>query len=153
MPVPVRISRPSLAHFFEPWEIPSVWKIPALLRLDGLNRAIAVLEEDALAVWFFNQGQPPAIGPQSGVGLDKCKLVQALETGHARDLVRADLHLPGPPATGGAALAFQDNRHAKCYTTRGKGFKAQTFGRPKNKGLSIFRFWLNIGFLAVRREL
>lgn len=94
-------------------EIPKVREIPALLRFNWLNRAIVAGEENAFAVGLIHHRQPAAIARQSGVLLNECVLGDVEVCGHAGDFAVLEAHLTWPPATGGAALAFVEDRHGR----------------------------------------
>jgi hypothetical protein len=83
-----------------------------LLGFDRLNGAVIALQEDAFSIGSFYQGQPAPIRAQARIGLDKIKFGKAEETRQIGDFRVRELHLPRPPATGRAALAFIKNRHA-----------------------------------------
>ena len=104
-------ARDGVADFFETGKVPEIWKVPALLRLDGLNRAIVSLEENASAVRLFSQGQTTAIRTQAHEALNELVLGKALVHGQTRQLGFGHPHLPGPTAASGATPAFVKDRH------------------------------------------
>ena len=111
-------ARDGLADFFKAGKIPEVRKIAALLRLDGLHRAIAAFQKNATASRFFLQGQSAAIPAQPRELLDEIGFAHALERGEAGDFRVRQTHLPRPLAAGRAALAFKENRHARRVSLR-----------------------------------
>jgi hypothetical protein len=115
------LARNRVADFLETGEIPKIRKIAALLRLHRLNRAVVASEENALPVGLVPQGQSAPVCAQPRVSLDEFVLAELEEGGEARDGLIIQPHLSGPPATGGAALAFVENRHAgKLAAVRAK---------------------------------
>ncbi len=111
-------ARKGATHLLEAGKVPAVRKIPALLRLHGLNRAIVALEEDAFAVWFFLQRQSAAVVAQPHEALNEVVLAQTLERGEPGDFRFRHAHLPGPATAGGATLAFVEDRHNTDATRR-----------------------------------
>jgi len=105
-------ARKGVAGLLEAGKVPEVRKIAALLRLDGLHGAVFAVEKNAFAVWFFLQGQPAPVLPETGEILDEFVFADALERGEPRDFFIRQTHLPRPAAAGRAALAFIKNRHA-----------------------------------------
>ena len=97
----------------EAGEVPQVWKIAALLRLDGLHGAVFAVEKNTLAIRFLLQGQPATVLPETGETLDEFIFADALERGEPRDFLIRQTHLPRPAAAGRATLAFVKNRHAQ----------------------------------------
>jgi hypothetical protein len=100
-----------MAAFFEIRKAPEVRKITALLGLDRLDGTVIALEENALAVRFIHQGQPASIVGQSCESLDELLLGLPFESGQSCDLTFCQAYLAGPPAAGGATLAFIKYRH------------------------------------------
>ena len=101
-----------MTNLLEPGEVPQVRKVAALLRLDGLHRAVVALKEDALAILLVLQRQtePGAIEPREL--LDELVLAQPLELRQPRDLGVSQTHLTRPPTTGGATLTFVEDGHS-----------------------------------------
>jgi len=100
-----------VADFSETGKVPEIWKVPALLRLDRLNRAIVSLEENASAVRLFSQNQTTAIRTQAHEALNELVLGKALVHGQTRQLGFGHPHLSGPTAASGATPAFVKDRH------------------------------------------
>ena len=99
------------ADLLKTGEIPEIREIPALLRLDRLDRAIVSRQKYAAAVWLLLQGQALAIMTQPGETLDEIIFTQTMEGGKPRDFRVRQTHLPWPAAAGGTSLAFEKNRH------------------------------------------
>ena len=100
-----------MAGLFEAGESPEIRKVPALLGFYGLHRAIATLQELALAVGLLDQRKPAAIARQPGKALDELAFGQGHEVGQSPNLLVAHTDVARPPATGGATLAFVEDRH------------------------------------------
>jgi hypothetical protein len=124
----------------EPWKIPKVRKITALLRLDGLNGTIRTVEKNALTIWFLLQRQATAIRAQAGEALDEIVLGKVEKRSETRNLGFRQAHLSRPAAAGGAALALVKNWHAR---------KASAKSRPRQAAYSE-RLWAAIK--QVQRE-
>lgn len=99
-------------NLFESREVPQVRKIAALLRLHRLDRTIVAVEKNAFAARLLLQRQTGAVRSQPRELLDELELAHPPERRQPRDFRVAQPHLSRPPATGGAALAFVEDRHA-----------------------------------------
>ncbi len=71
--------RDCTAGFLEIGKAPEIWEIAALLRLDGLNSAAAVFQEDAFLIGLIQQGETLAIPAEASVLLDEIKRGQPEE--------------------------------------------------------------------------
>jgi hypothetical protein len=91
---------------FRSFEVPQVWKISTLLRLDWLNRAAVPLQKDAFSRWLVHEGQPLPVQPQFRITLNKVVLADTEMRGHSGYLSLRDAYLTRPAATGRATLAF-----------------------------------------------
>lgn len=111
--IPFRIDgvRLGVTDLLETGEFPEVRKVPTLLGFYGLHRAIATLQELALAVGLLDQRKPAAIARQPGEALDELAFGQGHEVGQSPNLLVAHTDVARPPATGGATLAFVEDRH------------------------------------------
>ena len=107
------------AGLLEPWKIPQVREIPALLRLDRLNGAVCSFEKHAGAIGILGQGQAVTVAGEPREFLDERNLGHAFERRETGDLAVFQSHLARPPAAGGAALAFMEDRHGKTLHRRG----------------------------------
>lgn len=105
------LTRNGVADFFESREIPQVWKVAALLRLHGLNRAVFAIEKDTFAVGLILQRQSLTIMAQLQKLLNKIELAHLLERGEPGNFLLGQTHLTRPAATGRATLTFIKNRH------------------------------------------
>jgi len=103
--------RNRVAGFFEAGKVPEVWKVPALLRLHGLDGTIITVEENTLAIWFFLQGQPTAIVTQPQELLDEIMFTQVPKRREPADFGIRHTHLSRPAAAGGATLTCVEDRH------------------------------------------
>ena len=101
-----------MTDFLEAGKIPEIGKLAALLRLDGLDRAIVAFQKNTGAVRLLPQGQPATIPAQPGELLDEFVFADALECGEPRDFLIRQTHLPRPATASRATLAFQKNGHA-----------------------------------------
>jgi hypothetical protein len=68
------LSWDGFADFFKAWKVPAIGKVMTLRGLDGLNRTVPPLDEDAFAVGFFLQGKPSTILTKARVALDEIEL-------------------------------------------------------------------------------
>jgi len=111
--IPFRIDgvRLGVAGLLEAREPPEVGKVPALLGFYGLHGAIATLQELALAAGLLDQRKPPSIAGEPGEALDELVFVHRHEGSQTADLVVTHADVARPPAAGGAALAFVEDRH------------------------------------------
>ena len=111
--IPLRIDRMGrgLAGLFEARESPEVRKVPALPRFCRLHRAIAAIQELALAVRLLDQRKPTTIARQPGESLDELAFGQGHEDSQAADFVVVDTDVTRPPAASGAPLAFVEDWH------------------------------------------
>lgn len=100
-----------MADLIESGKVPTVRKIPASLRFDGLNRAIVAVEENTRAVRLFLQHEPATVVAQPGELLDEVVFAHVLERREPGDLGISHTHLPWPAAAGGATLTFVEDRH------------------------------------------
>jgi hypothetical protein len=100
-----------MADLFEAGKVPKVRKIPALLRLDGLNRTIVAVEKNTRSVRLFLQNQSVTVVAQPGELLDEVVFAHALERREAGDLGVVHVYLARPAAAGGATLTFVKDRH------------------------------------------
>jgi hypothetical protein len=96
---------------FETLKIPQVRKIPALLRLHWLNRAIVAFEKNTFIICFLLQCQSASIPAQSRVLLNELMLAHSFERRQPRDFSLRKSDLSRPPATRCASLTFVENRH------------------------------------------
>lgn len=97
---------------FKAGEIPEIWEIAALLRLDRLHRAVVAGKEDAFAVGLFRQSQAAAVRTQAGETLNELRFRHVKMTCQLCDFTVGEFDLARPAAAGGAALAFVKDRHA-----------------------------------------
>ncbi len=100
-----------MADLFESRKVPTVWKIPASLRFDGLNRAIIAVEKNTRAVRLFLQYEPATVVAQPGELLDEVVFAHVLQRRKPADLGIRHKHLSRPAAAGGATLTFVEDRH------------------------------------------
>src|SRR5438552_12053579 len=107
----VHPARDCMADLIESGKVPTVRKIPASLRFDGLNRAIVAVEENTRAVRLFLQHEPATVVAQPGELLDEVVFAHVLERREPGDLGISHTHLPWPAAAGGATLTFVEDRH------------------------------------------
>jgi len=98
--------RNSEAGLLEAWEVPQIRKRSALFGLHRLHRTVVAFEEDAFAIGFVHQCESLPILAQSRELLDEVELAQSFESRELREPFIAQAHLAGPPAAGGASLAF-----------------------------------------------
>ena len=99
-------------------EVPAVGEVAALLRLDGLDAALAVFKHDAGAVFGVGEREPSAVMPQLAVALDEVLFVKPEVGRDGADFSLADLDVSLPPAAGAAALAAVDDggvRRIVCH--------------------------------------
>ena len=106
-------ARKGFAGLLKAGKIPEIWKVAALLRLDGLHGAVVAVQKNAPAVRFFLQSQPAAIPAQPRELLDEIRFAQAFERGEPGDFRIRQTHLPRPTAAGRAALTLIENRHGR----------------------------------------
>ena len=104
-----------VADLFKAGEVPQVGELAALEGLDWLYSAIVSVEENAFPIRLIFQGEAAAIAGEPGEALNELMLRKSFELRNARDFRIREAHLPGPPAAGGAALAFVENRHGGEY--------------------------------------
>jgi len=97
--------------FLEAREIPQVGEITALLGLHGLHGAIIALQKNTFAVRFLFERKPATVFGEPRELLNECNLAHAFERGESRHLAVAQADIARPPATGGATLAFMEDRH------------------------------------------
>jgi hypothetical protein len=62
-----------MTGFLEAGKIPEVRKIPALLRFHGLHGAVVALQENALAIRLFLQGESLPVLAETGSRNDSVK--------------------------------------------------------------------------------
>ena len=101
-----------MADLFKARKVPEVRKIPALLRLHGLNAAIIAQQKDTLAVGLFLQNQSATIRAQPHELLDEIVLAQRFELRQPGEFGVGHAHLARPATAGGATSAFVEDRHA-----------------------------------------
>jgi hypothetical protein len=128
-----------MADLFEAGKVPQIRKIPALLRLGGLNRAIVAVEKYTRPVRLFLQHEPAAVVAQPGELLDEGVFAHVLERREPGDLGIGHAHLPRPAAARGATLTFVEDRHgvrvmspspcAKPAARRGRDLERQSGAR------------------------
>jgi hypothetical protein len=106
-------ARKGFAGLLKAGKIPEIWKVAALLRLDGLHGAVVAVQKNAPAVRFFLQSQPAAIPAQPRELLDEIRFAQAFERGKPGNFRVRQSHLPWPAAAGRATLTFEENRHGR----------------------------------------
>ena len=111
--IPLRVDRVryGVAGLLEARKPPKIREVPALLGFYGLHRAIATLQELALAVGLLDQRKPAPIAGEPGEALDELVFSQRHEGSQAADLVVAHADVARPAAAGGAALTFVEDRH------------------------------------------
>ena len=109
------MARDGVAGFFKAGKIPEVRKVAALLRLDGLHRAVVALQKNAFAIRLVQQCQSAPIRAQPREALDEVGFAQALERGEAGDRGIVQPHLSRPAAAGGAALTFVEDGHPESF--------------------------------------
>lgn len=107
-----------VADFLEAGEVPKIWKLAALLRLDGLDGAAFAFQKNTRAVWLLHEREALPINAQPGELLDEIGFAQAFERREPRDLCFGQTHLPRPPTTGRATLAFEEDGHTKKFSLR-----------------------------------
>src|ERR1043166_1107953 len=106
------------ADFLEAREVPAIGEVAALLRLHGLNGAVAAFEENTFAIWFLLQGKTMPVGTQASVSLDEIEFAHAEKCREARNLRVAQTPLSRPAAALGAAHALVMNRHGETIAAR-----------------------------------
>ncbi len=82
------------ADILEAGEVPEIWKIPALLRLDSLHGTIIANQENTFAIGLLLQSQPATVVAQPCESLNEVVFVQAFECRQPRNfgVVQAHLH-------------------------------------------------------------
>lgn len=131
------LTRNGLTDFLEAREVPQVREVAALLRLDGLNAAIVSIQELALAVGLFQQGEAFAVGPQSRVPFNKFSLIQSEVSRDAGDFRVRQSYLARPAAARRAALAFVENRHPRISNASRPGRKEKPRAVEADRGGTI----------------
>jgi len=114
-----------LADILKAGEIPQIREVPALLRFHGLHGAAGAFKEDAFAARSDFKRQSATIGTQTGMVLDEFGGGLAEVSRQSGNFGFRDAHLSGPPATGGAALAFVENWHGRERSRPGSGGKME----------------------------
>jgi hypothetical protein len=69
-----------VANLFEAREIPEVGKVSALLRFDRLHGAVVSVQEYALVIRLFLQGQALSVLPQARELLNEIELAYVLKS-------------------------------------------------------------------------
>src|SRR5258706_3706244 len=105
----VQEARNRTAGFLEAREVPQVRKIPALLRLHGLNGTVVATEEHTFAVGLLIERQAAPIFCGPGKAPDELDFAETGERGEARDLPLVQPHFSRPSATGSATLTFVED--------------------------------------------
>ena len=99
-------------------EIPGIREAAALVRLHGLDPAVAALEKNAGPVRLVDQGEPVARRAQAGEFFHKIPLIHSEMRGNRRNVRFADLHKSRPPAAIRATLAEEiAHRASNQYRT------------------------------------
>jgi hypothetical protein len=100
------------AEFFKAREVPSVRKIAALVRLDRLDPTVpSRIQKAAGPVGLIQKDLSVALEIESGVALDELRFGELQVGGDARDIGLGPAHQAGSAATGGASIAFPEDRH------------------------------------------
>lgn len=100
-----------MADFLKAGEVPEVWEITTLLGLHRLHGAVVAIQKNAFAIRLLLKREPATVLGEPRELLDERNLSHAFERGESRDFAIAQAHVAGPPATGGATLAFMEDRH------------------------------------------
>jgi hypothetical protein len=92
-----------------------IGKVAALPGFNRPDRAVATIEENALAVRLVHEREAVARRLQAGESLDEVKFAEPEAGGDFGDLNGVDVDKAGLPTAAGAALALIINRSVTCH--------------------------------------